>query len=104
MAIKATVRFDVTEWLKERRRWKEKNLRLLCPHAVGEVYDDGELGVRSTYISPAGTTAYRCQMCGKVTYDESETVEGLRYWVEHPEYLLARYGKMRTLAKSLGRD
>ena len=31
LAIKATVRFDVNEWQKERRKQKEERLRSLCP-------------------------------------------------------------------------
>ena len=32
VAIRATVRFDLNEWLRDRRTQREENLRALCPH------------------------------------------------------------------------
>ena len=103
VAIRGSVRFDVTEWLKERRRQKEENLRLLCPHAVGEVDEGGDMGIRSTYVSPVGTTAHQCQMCGAVTRDRDDPERQIRYWVKNLDEFVERHKKMVKLAKKLGR-
>ena len=56
VAIRGSVRIDVTEWLKERRRQKETNLRLLCPHASGGVDEVGNPGILSAYVSLGSPT------------------------------------------------
>ena len=48
--LKGQIKFDLNEWLKERRKHKEENIRLLCPHVQGFTKND-ERGLRSTYIS-----------------------------------------------------
>ena len=102
VAVRGSVRFDVTEWLKERRRHKAENLRLLCPHAVTEV-EGGNVEIRSTYVSPMGTVAYQCQMCGAVTHDRGEPERQIRYWAQNPDEFVERHKKMEKLAKKLGR-
>ena len=83
VAIRGTITFDVNEWLKERKKKKEENLRSLCPHAQ-MVQEGGEYGVRSTYISPMGTLAWQCQNCGDVTHDEAAVREINAYWAKDP--------------------
>ena len=68
-AFKTKVQFDVNKWLKDRRKLKERKLRMLCPHVMPTTVDDGQLVVQSTYVSPTGTTAWQCQRCGDITHD-----------------------------------
>ena len=103
-AVKATVRFDVNEWLKERRKQNEEHLRSLCPHV--QVFEErGEYGVRTTYIptSSIGATAWQCEKCKKVTRDPVTAEEVTAYWAENPKALQDRHEKMKKLAKKLGR-
>ena len=102
VVVRATVRFDVNEWLRDRRKQREEHLRLLCPH-VRLVNSDGEPAICSTYISPVGTTAWQCQLCGNVTYDRSEGDEVARYWATNTNELIKRHKDMARLAKKLGR-
>ena len=102
VAIRATFRFDLNQWLRDRRQSKEEHLRLLCPH-VEVVEADGQTAIRSTYVSPAGTTAYQCQLCGAVTYDSSRGLEDAQFWASNPRALIRRHKKMRRLARKLGR-
>ena len=44
----ATIRFDVNEWSRDRRKQKEDNLRNLCPHVI--VTQDGNISLQSTYV------------------------------------------------------
>lgn len=102
VAIRATIRFDLNEWLRDRRAQKEKNLRMLCPHADFSD-EDGVLQIRSTYVSPPGTTAWQCQMCGNVTHDDAEVSSVTRYWAKHPDELSRRNKKILKEARKLGR-
>ena len=94
-ALRTTVRFDVNEWLRDRRERREANLTAMCPHAM--FLSDGQMpvGVRSTYISPFGTAAWQCQLCGHVTHDEQNVRDTYKYWAQHPEALLERAEEIR---------
>lgn len=101
-AIRANVRFDINEWLKDRRNQKERNLRMLCPHV--RVSDrDGRLNFNSTYVSPPGTLAWQCQMCGNITQDDAAVQENTAWWAVNPNELSERNDKIMRLLKKLGR-
>ena len=102
-ALRATVRFDVNEWLRDRRERREANLTAMCPHAVFLSDEQMPVGVRSTYISPSGTVAWQCQLCGHVTHDERNVRDTAKYWEQHPDALLERTEEIRAKAKKLGR-
>ena len=95
--------FDVTEWLKERRRQTEENLTLLCPHVTWEVDNSGTVQVRSAYVSPSGTMAWQCQLCGSITNDTGHPSRVAQYWANNPKALIKRHKKMSRLARKLGR-
>ena len=102
VAIRATFRFDLNQWQRDRRQSKEEYLRMLCPHVRASTVD-GKAALASTYVSPSGTTAYQCQLCGAVTYDASQGLENVQFWANNPEELIRRHKKMRRLARKLGR-
>lgn len=101
-AIRATVRFDVNEWLKERRKQKEAQLTKLCPHVRVSNQDGGTI-LHSSYISPPGTLAYICELCGDTTFDASLGQRLTEYWAKNPTALRERYKEMRRVARQLGR-
>ena len=102
VAIRASVRFDINEWLRERSKQREKNLRMLCPHTDFS-NEDGKLVLRSSYVSPLGTTAWQCQKCGDITHDYSEVDRLMNYWAKHPDELSERNKRTLKEAKKLGR-
>ena len=101
VVVRGTVRFDVNEWLRDRRKQKEENLKALCPH-VRPDHVDGELGLRSTFLSPAGTLIWQCQQCGVTTHDQGWIDHNTRYWINHPDELTKRFRKITKLSESLG--
>ena len=102
VAIRASIRFDLNEWLRDRTAQKEKNLRMLCPHADFS-NENGKVLIRPTYVSPPGTTAWQCQMCGHITHDDAWVDNVMKYWASHPDELSERNKKMLREAKKLGR-
>ena len=100
---KLVSRSVLTEWLKERRRQTEENLTLLCPHVTWEVDNSGTVQVRSTYVSPSGTMAWQCQLCGSITNDTGHPSRVAQYWANNPKALIKRHKKMSRLARKLGR-
>ena len=101
IAIRGTIRFDVNEWLRDKRKQKEENLRALCPH-VRPIYSDGKPAMHSTFVSPSGTQAWQCQLCGAVTHDEVMIDENTKYWLSNPEELTKRFKRMSRLTKKMG--
>ena len=102
-AIKANIKFDVNEFLRDRRKEKEKSIRTLCPHAVFTEDGQGRPAVRSTFISPSGTQAFRCQICGSVTYDQAYIFEITECWSRNPDELKEKLDKMSAKTKKLRR-
>ena len=94
------VKFDINEWLKERRRQKKENLPRHCPHARF-IMINGQPGVQVEYISPSGTLAWRCQMCGHVTHNERMLDEIREYWLENPEKLAKQLKIMEKKVRRL---
>ncbi len=102
IAIRGSIRFDINEWLKDRRKRQEETLRSLCPHISVEE-QDGDLLIRSAQISPSGTTVWQCQSCGDLTHDKHAIDQGTRYWAENPDALVKRQRRIEKLARKLGR-
>lgn len=99
-ALRATVHFDLNQWLIDRRERKEGAIRALCPHAYLSE-EDGTLVVHSSFISPPGTVAWQCQRCGAVTHDRNATVDNQTYWARYPDKLLEVEKKIERLTKML---
>ena len=102
VAIRGNVRFDVNEWLRDRRTRKKENLRALRPHARF-VDENGKLVLPSSYISPPGTTACQCQECGDVTHDRAGIQEALNYWAARPQELQERRAEIERQLRKLRR-
>ena len=60
-AIRATVRFDVNEWLRDRREQRINRLRALCPH-IRTLWEEGRTRPASAYVSPIGAVTWHCQV------------------------------------------
>ena len=108
VAFRANVRFDVNEWLRDRRAQREKNLMMLCPH-VSVSKEDGEVLVRSAHLPFDGNlevlfggTKWKCQVCGHTTYDEVMIKSLTEYWASHPVELKKRDKRFMRAAKKLG--
>ena len=101
LALRANVRFDVNDYLKERRKRVEGNLCSLCPH-VRRGEKDGKPVIHSTYISPPGTVAIQYQMYGHITYDRSAMQQEVQYWAQNPSALSERENKAEKLREKLG--
>ena len=99
-AIKGTIKFDLNQYLRDRRAQQEENLRLLCPH-IDTWRENGKLRIRSTYISPPGATAYQCQLCGRVTHDQRQIEADMEYWGTHQKALLKRLKTAARRSKKL---
>lgn len=102
VAVRGIVKFDVNQWLNDRRKRLEDNLRMLCPH-VRTFVSGNTVEVHSTFISPPGTVAWQCQICGKTNYDGSAIGAQVQYWCANPNALSERNKEMEKLAKKLGR-
>ncbi len=101
IAIRATVRFDLNDWLKTRRSNEKERLKNLCPH-VYPSYDTGRPSVTTRFVSPFGTTRWQCEQCGIVVLTEKFVDANTEYWARNPDKLVKRIDKFSRLAKKLG--
>lgn len=95
-AVRGVVRFDVNEWLRDRRKLKAATAMNLCPHVRTVKVDDG-IELHSTFISPPGTVAWQCQRCKTITHDEGWIDANTKYWLEHPHELGERFDKLHKM-------
>ena len=100
--IRGTVRFDVNKWLENRREQKLDNIRALCPH-MRVSFDGDRIMLNSTFVSPPGTTAWQCQVCGIITHDGGAVEASTKYWAENINELSKRNKKINKQLKRLGR-
>lgn len=100
VAIRGVVRFDVNEWLRDRRNNRKEKIKALCPH-VRPTYIGEKQAVQSMFMSPPGTVAWQCQRCGMTTHDKAQVNEIARYWSENPRELLERLALIEKLSAKL---
>ena len=102
VTVRGTVKFDINQWINDRREQQEQNFIALCPHHY--LFRDGDgIKVGSHFISPPGTSAWVCQKCGSKTYDDLGRKKEGEHWAQNPSALVERDNKRRKLAKKLGR-
>lgn len=104
VAIRGTIRFDINEWSRDRRKQKEENLRALCPHVMIMIDGNSNEVIDTMFISPFGSVQWQCQNCGMVCDHESRVRDILNYWISNPKKLKKRYRKIYKLSKKLGRE
>jgi hypothetical protein len=69
ITVRGTVKFDINQWINDRKKQQEQNFIALCPHHY--LFSDGDgTKVGSHFISPPGTSAWQCQKCGHLTHDD----------------------------------
>ena len=64
IAIKITFTFNLNEYFKSRDERLRQKIKNYCTHINIEKFHDGKIGVRSTFVSPHGTTSWICEKCG----------------------------------------
>lgn len=90
--------FDINKFMEERRKRGQERLRMSCPHT--EIYkENGELIVRSLFISPYGTTHWICSRCGTRTESQATVDQVAQTYAENPQLLLENEKQFRKLAK-----
>lgn len=99
--ISLSVKFDLNEWLKERRRIKEERLGKLlqeaCPHLLitkGKSF--------SQFIQKSNG-AWQCDSCGKTTHDENFVEYNIEYWTGNLEKYVDANEKRQELIEKLNR-
>jgi hypothetical protein len=77
IAIKITFTFDINKYLKNRKEDIKNRAKNYCPHAYADVVNDRFI-MKSTFISPSGTTDYICERCQLIKYHIDEEDENDR--------------------------
>lgn len=101
IAIKITFSFDINKFLERRDKKLKQKAQNYCPHAQF-IKVDGKFGIKSTFISPSGTTNWICQRCGTIRYNVDNEDERIKYYLEHPEELSRQEKKFEDILKKIG--
>ena len=100
VAFKFMFTVDIVRWLEYRQKRLREKARMICPHTE-IVKSEETISVQSTFISPRGTIAYRCMLCGLVEPDESLAERAVQVWASDLDGLAKRHKKLRKLIKKL---
>jgi len=102
VTVRGTVKFDINQWINDRKKQQEQKLIALCSHHY--LFKDGDgIKVGCHFISPPGTSAWQCQKCGHLTHDDLKMKIDTKYWAQNPGALEEQNNRMTKLAKKLGR-
>ena len=96
------VRFDINEWLRDRRQSRLNQLKTLCPHAEPVLDEDGKPAIDSLFTPLAGTISWQCGRCGTVVHSRDTIERQMAHLLQHADIWLEREQKFQKLAKKLG--
>ena len=77
IAIRISIKFDINEWLKDRKKANLIRMRNACPHVSVTNTEDGNSAWQSLFISPPGTMQWQCQQCGATKYIQDGEIESM---------------------------
>lgn len=97
--IKFAVTFDVNQWQERRDKRRKDAIKVLCPHAIIELSEEGHPQITSTLTSPFGTLMWICSRCGLTTHDDELAHRLVNGYMENPKALLEKEKKFRKRAK-----
>ena len=100
-AIRGSIKFDVNQWLKDRREVQREKARMLCPHAEVFLDNQGEPCFKSLFQSPSGTPNWICEQCGQTVYSEGSVIEKLRYWTKNAQGFIQQKKRFDKASKKL---
>jgi len=103
IAIKITFKFDINDFLKERKKAQFRQLQNLCPHATGGITENREIYVQSLFNSPPMTHQWQCLQCGLIINSEENALKLREKYLslEGIERLLEDQKKFRKKAEKL---
>lgn len=101
MTVRGSVRFDVNEWLKEKRRIKKERMDKLiketCPHML--ILN----GKPSSQFIQQGDLTWRCDGCGAIMDDGDSVQKSVDYWISHPKEYAKAFEKRNKLIRQYNR-
>ena len=104
MAVKISFSFDINKFLEARKERLRQKIKNYCPHMVVKKTKEGKIGIRSSFISPYGTTDFQCEICGLIRsyVDEEEEKVRAKYFLEHPEEYFKQEKAFNKILKKMG--
>lgn len=104
IAIKISFNFDVNDYLKERQKRYSARIKNACLHFEFIKEKDGQVSVKSFFISPSGTSNYICQKCSLVTLhiDQEEMNRMVDYYVKNLKEYKKKNDRFYKLLKKSG--
>jgi len=104
IAVKITFNFDVNKYLETRNEHYKAKAKNVCLHFEFVPGKNGEIEVRSFFISPPGTSNYICQRCGSIRMhlDQDSMSRTVDYYANNVEAYNKRNREFRKILKKAG--
>lgn len=101
IAIRFSLKFDLNQFLKDRRKIKISQLKNICPHCKIEFVDKNKIKVEPYFYSPMGTLNHVCSRCGCVVPFEEDVNRICGNYAKNPKKWLKNENKFIKQMKKL---
>lgn len=100
IAIRISFKFDMNQFLENRRKIKLNQLKNLCPHGAMSM-EGKNIIFQSFFSSPVGTTQWGCSQCGLIVNSEDEVMRLRDAYMKNPNHFIKKNEKFVKQAKKL---
>jgi hypothetical protein len=102
IAIRFSVRFDLNEFLRDRRKTKIARLQNICPHCKLETLDNKTIRAESYFYTDYGNPNWICRRCKFVVPFEEDTIGICENYAKDPKKWLKNEKRFKRQMKKLG--
>ncbi len=103
VAVRITFSIDINKLLENRQKLNISKLRNTCTHLQLIPSEDGDIQVQSFFVSPSGTSQWRCERCGIVTDQiEDEIRREANYYLNNIDQYTKMNKRFSKLLKKSG--
>ncbi|MBU1854850.1 MAG: hypothetical protein KKF89_03960 [Nanoarchaeota archaeon] len=100
IAIRISFKFDINQFLENRRKVKLNQLKNICPHGTMSL-DGDKIIFQSYFSSPSGTVQWGCSQCGLVVNSEDEVKRINNHLLKDPKLFITKQKKFSKETKKL---
>jgi len=101
IAIRLSLKFDVNQFLENRRKIKLDQLKNICPHIHISPQDSTAFILKSYFSSPRGTSKWFCSQCGLVVESQEDVNRLIESYKKDINLYLKKQKRFINQAKKL---
>ena len=101
IAIRFSFKFDLNQYLENRRKIKLDQLKNICPHGRIVDINSNQIRFESLFSSPMGTPKWICSQCGCIVDHKDDVNRINERYSKNPSMILDKQKRFIKEAKKL---